>query len=803
MHEPNKRPDPSAAALAAGGPAGPGPRLMRRTAPLLVPVLTAAMFADVFFTREPIVVSHRKTDVVAYFACCREFGFGELRRGNLPLWNPYLFSGTPFVGGFQSAAFYPPNLIYLVLPLSTAINLDMALQVLLAGVFMYLWTRRRGLHPVACALSSVLLMFSGPYFLHVFGGHPTILAVMAWTPLVFLSIDGLFDEPSLGWWFVATCAVAMQIVGGYPQCLFFTAVAAGIYSALCMVRAKHRVKTALGLAGACAGAAALAAVQLLTGLEVAQESIRSTGLSYHFASMCSFPPENFITLVAPKFFGDVTRAAYWGRWYLWEMSAFVGVTGLVLAVYGGVRGGRRARRFAVIMAAALMLLALGANTPLFRMLYAWVPGFNKFRGQSKYMFNAWLFVALLAGIGCDALLRRPRVHWGLVAGPLAAGVLLIIAGLCLRGAAADPAGWWGRAMSAVRATKQTYIPAETYGDGAFVRQAGLFASRSVLIAGGTFLLLSMLMCACKLTGPRPYAAYAVVLLAAVEVFVFARSCRPTVNLASTRPAGLAAFLAKEPGDYRIMCTPNPNAAMWLRTSNIWGYDPVVLKRYAEFIAFTQGQPCDLATQYVRLSKPHTLYEMLRCRFAFLAQKRADRSTVRESSTAMPRVHLVERRRVIKERDAILGAMAEPTFDPRETVILESPPDPEPVVSEEKGRARVVDSSTDSLTVDAQVPSPAILLITDPYSTGWRARALPGSDQTRYALMPANYVLRAIPLSRGHHRIRIEYAPLGFRIGKWISITSLLAYLALVAWYWRCRRSTPRHDPAGGEERQRR
>src|SRR5690606_15200919 len=102
----------------------------------------------------------------------------------------------------------------------------------------------------------------------------------------------------------------------------------------------------------------------------------------------------------------------------------------------------------------------------------------------------------------------------------------------------------------------------------------------------------------------------------------------------------------------------------------------------------------------------------------------------------------------------------------------SQPQPAPQETEATGTVRIIDTSTDHLTVEAELPEPAILLITDSYSEGWRAVSLPGSQQQQYDLLPANYVLRAIPLAAGRHRLRVEYSPLAFRIGCWISIGSL-------------------------------
>ena len=74
------------------------------------------MFADVLFSDGSKILSSPHTDIASQFIYWRDFGFTELRKGKLALWNPHLFSGAPFFGGFQSALLYPLNLPYLFLP---------------------------------------------------------------------------------------------------------------------------------------------------------------------------------------------------------------------------------------------------------------------------------------------------------------------------------------------------------------------------------------------------------------------------------------------------------------------------------------------------------------------------------------------------------------------------------------------------------------------------------------------------------------------------------------------------------------
>jgi len=99
----------------------------------------------------------------------------------------------------------------------------------------------------------------------------------------------------------------------------------------------------------------------------------------------------------------------------------------------------------------------------------------------------------------------------------------------------------------------------------------------------------------------------------------------------------------------------------------------------------------------------------------------------------------------------------------------------------------LDESTDHVSLSVTLKEPAILLITDSYSSGWEAHALPGSVQSEYELLPANFALRAIPLSAGEHKLRVEYVPslvivgvtVSFRSAVWLSAAAAMVYLAAV------------------------
>ncbi|HKS04473.1 MAG TPA: hypothetical protein VJR49_03875, partial [Chthoniobacterales bacterium] len=178
-----------------------------------------------------------------------------------------------------------------------------------------------------------------------------------------------------------------------------------------------------------------------------------------------------------------------------------------------------------------------------------------------------------------------------------------------------------------------------------------------------------------------------------------------------------------------------------------------------------------------------LFAMLRERYVFAQQ--GGKFEKEEAPVVMSHLQLISNYRVLQNRDAIFDAMRSETFDPTREVILESEPEPKPVQSNNNGTARITATTTDSLTIEADIEQPSILLITDAYSVSWRTISLPGSTQARYDLLPANYVLRAVPLAAGHHLLRVEYRPAAFVIGKWISLICAVAYLTALVW---CKRA---------------
>ena len=747
---------------------------------------TLLLYGDVLFGRSATVLSKWGCDLSYYYLYLRSFGFGEMRHGNLPLWNPYLFCGMPHLGEPQTALFYPLNVQYLFLPLARAINWGIALHMWLLGCFLYAWARWRGIGAWSSLFAGLVLMFCGAHTAHVNGGHLSNLCAMAWAPLLLLVVEALFEERRMRWVFIGIPAAAMQILAGHPQYVYYMGITIAICVGFRLVGAKRPWVVLAQLALVGVGGIGLASIQFLPVLAAAKEGIRQGGLSYDFASLYSFPPGNFVTLIIPGFFGDNLHVEYWGRFTLWEVVAFMGITGLMLAVYGAICGDRRARRFAVAIIAVLVLLALGPHTPLYRPFYHFLPGYDMFRGCAKFMFFASLFAVLLAGAGLDRLFTERRHVL-----PLASIVLLVAIGTavfaaCIQAAAQSdsPDTWWASLMAKIEASGHVYPGRNP----PTCSEAATFAAKGAWVAAGTCVAIGGLLVAARWWR---MAVIALALLGVVEVWAAARYFRQDFPLESARVPGLDRLYQEHPGDYRVFVLQNPNYAMYVHRPDIWGKEPAVLRRYAEFMAFTQRRNPDTVNQYLPILAPHPLFRLLRCRYVvFLNLDRMKRLDLVEDQglpEPMPRLNLISQCYVTPSRDDMFNIMARMAFDPTRLVLLEEQPFPAPVPGGETGTVQIVDSSTDHMTIAADLRAPAILLITDTYSADWRAEALPGSVQEYYDVMPADYAFQAVPLGAGKHSFRLEYAPPSFDWGWRITLVSAVLYLAGLGACWRAKR----------------
>jgi hypothetical protein len=749
-------------------------------------VISALLFGEfILGSAEGRIASSGIGDMTRYFAFMREIVANEWAAGNVALWNPHSFSGTPLLGAFQPSNFYLPNFHYVFLPLPLSIDLELSLHVALLGSTTFLWLRGWRLDFWACFFGGCVAALGGASFLRVLAGQVTVLDTLAWSPLVLWAVDRLEERPSVGPVLAGSAAVSLMILAGHPPTFFMCGVVTALYCVPALLGSESRGRLLIALAIMAVAPLGLAAVQLWTGLEMAGQGVRSGGMPFEFASSFSLPPENLLTLLAPEMLGEATlfKRSYFGRWFYWDTSVYFGAIALVLAVHGAVTGRSSLRARACALFAITLVLALGAYTPVYEWIYAFVPGFDHVRAPSKFGFHVGLFGAALAAIGLHRLMLEPaRVR----AGCVTAALLAVVTSVLAIWAWQWPPGSSDHSLPQLLGSfndQRELLPVNYLRWNKTLLDT-LHISLAFFSAAAILLFLS----------PRwPRAVPLLIALGVAELLLFAFTNRGGTRVGAEylRRPGLPAAYQRAGEDRVLLLGKTSNIAMQMHRYDLWGYEPIGLGRYARFMARTQGRPVETLNNIggAHPDRFHPLFAVLRGGYSVDGQ-----GELTEHPGAWPRFGFAREHRVIADPEAALEAMFEPGFDPR-VPILESLPEPAPDLDGSGGSARLLDESTDHLDVAVELDSPAILLIADAYAEGWRVRDLDDDRLGAFEVQPANSVMRAIALPAGQHRLRVEYSPLGYRAGGWASSVSLLAWAGTAAW-WLRRRSIASGDAGG-------
>lgn len=340
----------------------------------------------------------------------REFGVEEVKAGRgVPLWNPYVFGGVPYVAILPGPVFYPTTLLYFLMPLFRAIGWTFVLHTWLAGLFAYFAARSLDLDRWSSSVTGLAFMLTGIVVSMNEAGHDGRMFTMVLIPLAFGCLEYGLRTGRLAWFLGMGLTVAAQIFTPHVQVMYFSSLVLSAYAAVRLAWLWREDRTiALRRAGgfvlgfAAAGVVGLA--QLFPTLALTQIAVRGSGEGgYAFASSWALPPQELTALVLPDLVGSLQT--YWGSAPFKQHTEYLGAGVAALALVG-LTGFRRDRRIALIGGLALLcvLYALGSATPVHRIAYEVVPMIRSFRAASLMMGPAALLFALLAGFGWQRVL---------------------------------------------------------------------------------------------------------------------------------------------------------------------------------------------------------------------------------------------------------------------------------------------------------------------------------------------------------------------------------------------------------------
>src|SRR4051794_12832944 len=223
---------------------------MTRRVPLLVALCSLALLLPFLW---PLATGRVLTagDLGDFHIPLRHLYQELLRNRESLLWTPHLFAGFYLHAGGQVGMLHPAHLLlYWLLPLAVAVNLEVLATYVFAFAGMYWLLRRLALSPPASLTGAMLFAFSGFQLLHFH--HINVTAVVAHIPWLLASADVVITGgrgTRRGYAGVAL-VVASAALLGFPQGLWWNALA---FAAFVVIRAVETGRWTGALA--CAAAA--------------------------------------------------------------------------------------------------------------------------------------------------------------------------------------------------------------------------------------------------------------------------------------------------------------------------------------------------------------------------------------------------------------------------------------------------------------------------------------------------------------------------------------------------------------------
>lgn len=722
-------------------------------------------------------------DLVSFLYPLYRFVAEELRSGRVPLWNPYLYGGAPFIGEVQAGVFYPLNLALALLfppqfPYERMEWLS-AFHIFLAGLNMYLFLRwlpgmpapasegepkpcpvRR---PVAVA-GAVAFMFSDLFLTHF--GNLNLIAVFSWLPLAF----GLFmlgmDRGKWPHALAAGVVVGVATLAGHLQMTVFTALALA-FLALWEFGAGWRERrmrdlgtwrplARLALCGLVT--VGLSSLVLLPAVEFARESVRAAW-GYSQTVEYSLSPPQLIGLLIPQFFGR-GPALHWGVWPRVE-AGYLGLLPLVLVAATWLF--RRDRLTGMLTALGLLalLLALGIYAILHGWLTALVPGLGQLRASARFVGLMDFGLAALAALGLDAILSIPPWEQPVPLVRLQEGLRKAVLGTWL---VPVPLAYLALLLGQDR-DPQIVVRLSVTLIGVTLFAVWLTASWAWLAALRT-----------RWVGTAGAGVLAVAL-----IFLDLASNGAYMDLGTEDPSArfhahpaLVAFLKGDADLFRIDTRTDverwwqPNTALVHRLQDVGGVaNPLTLASYQQYWEGMGG-------------RSSRLYDLLNVKYV-ITPRGAPMDTAKfqvafdgdpdlvvyRNTGFLPRAFLVNRA-ISAEGKAARDFVHAPTFDPTRQIVVEGGPALEGTAAE-PGRAQVVAYPGDRIEVQVDAVETAYLFLSEVFYPGWRAEV----DGEPAPIYRANGLFRTVLVPAGQHRVVLTFSPRSWRVGLGLSLVAWL------------------------------
>jgi uncharacterized membrane protein YfhO len=683
------------------------------------------------------------SDVISRLYPWKYFTIEELKKGNMPLWNPYSFSGNPHLANYQSAVFSPFNALFFLLPFIDAWSIIVLLQPLLAGVFLYLYLREIKVSQVGSTLGSIAFMFCG--FITVWMPYGTLGMAVAFLPLALFAIEKLQQRIQLGYVFLLALSLILSFFSGHFQISLYVACYIFVYLLFVFFRTKNK-SAFLYIVGSFAVGMAVSSIQIIPSLEFYSVALRSE----FFSNAGGIPWYYLFTVFAPDFFGNpVTRNDWVGHYAEW--ASFIGIVPLSLAFAALFIKKNKAMTLFFFFAGVITLL-LALDTIIQNLLVlSRIPIFST-SIPSRIIVLFSFSLAVLAGLGFDLLknsLKQKSLKYILILF-LPSVILLLLAWIYLFTFISVP-------DNAAIAKRNLLLPSV------------LFVAMLIIVFASRFIKKKFMVA---------LFAVALLVLTSFDSWRFVQKWMPFESKNVLYPTvPVIQKMQQEIGYGRVYGDFGAYFSVYYHLPSVEGYDPLYSKRYGELIqsaktgnftgalrsevvldrrgAYTQRVLDLLGVMLIYQPISHSnqpwAFPIWEHPENFPTVYRDDKFAVFANNSAMSRVALFSQYEVIRDEKKLIERFFDKNFDYRTVLLLEEDPGIEKGTIE-KGKAEIVSYTPNRIKVMVESDREALLFLSDTYYPLWKA-VVNGKEEKIYI---TDHALRSVKVPKGKSSVEFIY-----------------------------------------------
>ena len=708
-------------------------------------------------------------DVITQIYPWRHLAIDIWKQGNVPLWNPYTFSGNPLLANYQSGVLSPFNILFFIFPFVDSWSILVLLQPLLAGLFMYMFAKSLRVSKVGSLTSSISFMFCG--FITTWMGYATLGYAILFLPLSLFCIEKYYGTKRNVFLFLLSLTLPLSFFSGHFQISLYFLIAVLAYSFYKLI-VNRNIQSFFYVMLFIFFGILLTMPQILPSLELYLESFRSS-----FFQTAGIPVEYLPSFLAPDFFGNpVTRNTWFGHYAEW--NGYIGILPFMLAVYSLLRIKKHQTLFFLIL--GLLSLILAVNNPfstLFLSLH--IPVLSTSAINRIIVLFSFAF-AVLAGFGLDQLLldiknakKKVILTWVSLLTLLFITLWIII-------------------------FQKLFIPLDKIS----ISKQNLILPTILFFASSSLIVTAMFGKIKNSKALYVFLSVAFIALVTFDLLRFAIKWQAfdPKNLVFPNFSTTDAFSKISRSD-RVFGNLGGEATMYYKLPSVEGYDALYSKRYGQFIWYIENEQL-LTSNWSVVSFPKNskntskAIDLLNVKYIIhkLADDHApwtfpiwtypekqfdliykdDYYEFYQNNNVFPHAFLVGKYRVLKDDKQILKTLFSKDFDLRQEVVLEN--DPGISMTEgDLGEAQIINYRPNKIEISVDSKSRALLFLTDNFNTGWKASV----DGENVSILRADYTFRAIVVDKGKYIVRFSYDPWSFRLGVYLAWGGLIGLLVMV------------------------